>query len=263
MIGEPQQEPGKRKALALAIGVHALLALALFLGVQWKRSTPDTVEVELWAPTPRQATSVPPPTKTPPTPKPEKKPEPKPEPKPVPKPEPKPTPPPDIKVKKEVEKKPEPKPKEVKPKPEEKKPEPPKKQPTTQPLFQDQIDQELKHAKQNQTTPTRNAPNKADVEQQAAAAKKGQEEWAGKISRKIKGNVILPPNLQGNPESVFEVHLLPTGEVLNVRLKRSSGNPALDAAVERAILKASPLPKPDNPAIFQRDLDVRYRPLDE
>jgi colicin import membrane protein len=38
--------------------------------------------------------------------------------------------------------------------------------------------------------------------------------------------------------------------------------PAYDAAVERAILKASPLPLPPDPALFQqfRDLHLRIRP---
>ena len=51
--------------------------------------------------------------------------------------------------------------------------------------------------------------------------------------------------------------------MLDVRLKRSSGNPSLDAAIERAILKSSPLPKPDDPAMFQRTLEIKYKPIEE
>jgi colicin import membrane protein len=42
----------------------------------------------------------------------------------------------------------------------------------------------------------------------------------------------------------------------------SSGSAAYDEAVMRAILKASPLPKPDTPALFQRSLELRFRPQD-
>jgi colicin import membrane protein len=56
---------------------------------------------------------------------------------------------------------------------------------------------------------------------------------------------------------------LPTGEVLDVKLKRTSGNPALDAAIERAIRKSSPLPKPDDPSLFQRTLEIKYKPFEE
>jgi colicin import membrane protein len=48
-----------------------------------------------------------------------------------------------------------------------------------------------------------------------------------------------------------------------VKQTRSSGNPAYDEAVYRAILKSSPLPKPDNPALFERRLELRFRPLDK
>ena len=103
----------------------------------------------------------------------------------------------------------------------------------------------------------------AEAEQRAAAGKRGMADYAAKIRGKVRGNIVLPPSIQGNPEAVFEVSQLPSGEVLDVRLKRSSGNPALDSAIERAIRKSSPLPKPDDPALFQRTLEIRYRPFEE
>ena len=73
---------------------------------------------------------------------------------------------------------------------------------------------------------------------------------------------MLPPDIKGNPEAIFDVVQLPTGEVMSVRLRKSSGHRAYDAAVERAILKSSPLPKPDRPERFQRNLEIKFRPLD-
>ena len=130
------------------------------------------------------------------------------------------------------------------------------------------LDQDLKQAQSKakaQTQASRNAQMaaEADREQKAAGRKSSESSWAGKIKSKIRSNVVLPPGLQGNPEAIFEVNLLPTGEVLNVRLKRSSGVASLDAAIERAIFKSSPLPKPDDPSVFQRDLEIKYRPVDE
>jgi colicin import membrane protein len=55
---------------------------------------------------------------------------------------------------------------------------------------------------------------------------------------------------------------LPTGEVLTTRLLKSSGNPAYDAAVERAILKSSPLPLPASKELFSRELKLTFRPHD-
>jgi TolA protein len=82
------------------------------------------------------------------------------------------------------------------------------------------------------------------AEQAAAERKRGLAEYIDKVRGKIRGNITLPPGIQGNPQAEFEVTQLPTGEVLDVKVRRSSGNPALDAAVERAIRKSSPLPKP-------------------
>ena len=103
----------------------------------------------------------------------------------------------------------------------------------------------------------------AESEQRAASNKRGKADYANKIRGKVRGNIVLPPGIQGNPEAIFEVNQLPSGEVLDVKLKRSSGNPGLDSAIERALLKSSPLPKPDDPALFQRTLEIKYKPFEE
>ena len=53
---------------------------------------------------------------------------------------------------------------------------------------------------------------------------------------------------------------LPTGEVIDVRLAKSSGVRAYDDAVQRAILKSSPLPRPAQAELFVRTLELRFRP---
>jgi colicin import membrane protein len=87
--------------------------------------------------------------------------------------------------------------------------------------------------------------------------------YSDKISAKIRGNVILPPTLSGDPEAEFRVEQLPTGEILSVKLTRSSGNKALDDAWERAILKSSPLPLPEQREVFQSTLRLKFRPSDK
>lgn len=242
MILERPEEPGKKYALALTVLVHLLLLVVLFFGVQWKRSKPEVYEVELWSPTPRPAAQVVPP---PPPPEPEVKPQPKPEPKVEPPPPKKP----DIVVKEEKKKpeppKPEPK-KPEPPKPEPKKPEPPKPEAKPQPKFD--FSKELA----NETSQLKSSANK-----------RGVADYANKIRVRVRSNIALPPSIQGNPEAVFMVDQLPTGEVLDVRLKRSSGNHALDAAIERAIRRSSPLPRPDDPSQFKRELEIKYRPFEE
>jgi colicin import membrane protein len=67
------------------------------------------------------------------------------------------------------------------------------------------------------------------------------------------GSTTMP----GNPKAVFRVDQLPTGEIMSVRLVKSSGVPEFDRAVENGIKKASPLPKKKDGTV-ERTLDVNF-----
>ena len=92
----------------------------------------------------------------------------------------------------------------------------------------------------------------------ARARAKAEGDYVAKIRSKVRGNIIA--EVAGNPEAVFSVVQLPTGEILTANLVKSSGNAAYDQAVERAILKSSPLPRPDQPEVFKRELTLKFRP---
>jgi colicin import membrane protein len=96
-----------------------------------------------------------------------------------------------------------------------------------------------------------------------AAARAVTDDYRARISARIRQRVILPPDLQGNPEAIYTVSLLPGGTVTEVRLLKTSGVATYDAAVERAILAAQPLPVPEDPALFQasfKNLRLNFRP---
>ncbi|TYC60207.1 TonB family protein [Zoogloea oleivorans] len=95
----------------------------------------------------------------------------------------------------------------------------------------------------------------------SAARNKAIEAYVEKIRAKVKGNIVLPPGVSNDPFAIFYVDQLPDGSVIEVRLKRSTGNAQLDAAIERAIQKSSPLPKPDKPELFNRTLELKFYPL--
>jgi colicin import membrane protein len=209
--------------------------------VRFQSHPPATVEVELWDTAPPQAEVKPEPPPPPPKVEP-----PKPEAEPA-----KPVAKPDI----AVQKKPEPKPK-PKAKPE------PKRDRNFEKQMREQLAME-QQAVQQQDAERRERELKALIAKREAAARASAlAAWTDKIRGKIRGNIILPRDIPGNPEAVFDVALLPTGEVLSVKQTRSSGHPAYDEAVYRAILKSSPLPKPDNPVLFERRLELRFHPRD-
>lgn len=251
----PAPRPGRTAAMVLAVAVHVLLALFLIYGIRWQNTQPAAVEVDLVRSVPMPATRSPEPVKEPkPDPKPVETPKPqaKPEPKPEPRPEAKPVkspPKPDIAVKDKTVKKPEKKP--------EPKPEP---KPSFDPI-KDALKKELEQTRRQQMN---NAASQELAQMQAAsAASKRKAGYADRIRNKVRGNLMVPPGVSGNPEAEFLVSQLPTGEVIEVKLKRSSGIKALDDAIERAIYKSSPLPKPEQPGDFERQLDLKFRPLDQ
>jgi colicin import membrane protein len=101
----------------------------------------------------------------------------------------------------------------------------------------------------------------ADRVARAAAAREIQKYIAG-IQSKVWARVALPGDLQGNPEAIFDVSLLPGGELQDVTMRKSSGNPAYDAAIERAIKQAQPFTVPTGEE-FQRNFrrfSMTFRP---
>lgn len=238
-----RREPALTRSFLLALAVHAILVAVMFVGVRWQSHRPDIVTVELW-----EAAPPPPPVVEAPKPPPKVEPEP-------PKPEPK------IEKPQIVEKAaPKPKPK---PKPEPKV-EKPKPKPRPDPEFEKRLRAEAAAEQKTLSEQSRVREAREAAERLAAAGRqKALDAWTDKIAAKIRGNIVLPPDLAGNPEAIFDVALLPTGEVLNVRRRKSSGHAGYDSAVDRAIQKSSPLPKPEQPGIFRRDLELKFRPKDQ
>ena len=101
--------------------------------------------------------------------------------------------------------------------------------------------------------------------QRASQQQRLLDEYSNRIRAKIRSRIILPDGLQGNPEAIFDVTVLPTGEVVGVALRHPSGQPVYDQAVERAIYKASPLPLPPDPQLAAqfRDLNLHFSPDDK
>jgi colicin import membrane protein len=242
-----RREPALARAFVLALAVHAILVAVMFFGVRWQSHRPDVVSVELWeAPPPPPALVVE-----------EAKPPPKVEPPPPPEPEPK------IEKPQIVEKAPPPKPK-PKPKPEPKV-EKAKPKPKADPEFEKRLRAEAAAEQKSLTEQARVREERAIAERLAAAGRqKAVDEWVARIRSRVKSRMgLLPPNLTGNPEAIFSVVLLPSGDVLDVRKRKSSGHAGYDDMVERAIRNATPLPKPDDPRVFQRELELKFRPQDQ
>jgi colicin import membrane protein len=267
---------------ALALGVHALFVLLLVFGVSWQTQHPAPVMVDVWQTLPAAAppVAVKPPEPVKPAPAP--RPAPTLKPAPVPKPVAEEPPPkaPDIaleKKKAEAERlkklhaiqAAEDRAREESARAEasaikqarDKQVAEQKRQDLLRQMEADELKQSM--AEETAANAARAAQAAAGKNQAALAQAVGQ--YRDLISAKVRGNTRLPDNLKGNPQVRCLVKLLPTGEVVSVRVTQSSGNAAYDEAVVRAIEKSSPLPLPaerDARAAFVPELLFTHRPKD-
>ena len=276
--GYASRTPGGKLALALAILVHVAFVGVLVWSIRWQSRPPEMVTAELYAPPVRAPR--PDPVTPLETPKPQPRFEAKAEPLPLP----------DrreaeiaLKAKQEEEKrqrerveneKREKKAAEERKAAEEKKAAEERKAAEAKKAAEkaaeekkaaeakERQDRQMQEMQQQAEREARERAVRARAKAEADARSAAQADWIRRIQAKIRGNVIVPPEMPGNPEAVFEVVQLPTGEIIDVQLRRSSGVRAYDEAVQRAILKSSPLPRPDRAEQFQRALTLRFRPLD-
>src|SRR6202521_5236820 len=259
---------GKWLSGILAVAVHLGFIVFLIFSVTWQNPKPEAVSVELYAPPtpekipPKPAPEPPKPPPEPPKPPPER-PKPPPEPpKPAPKVEPPQPTKADIALKEKQER--ERKQREEKEKKDIEKREADKRDAEKK----KQEEKRLAEVRDRQTSEAEALKAQADRERlmakqgSDATRSKGNDAYIRSIQSKIRGNVVLPPDIPGNPEAIFDVVQLPTGEIIDAQLRKSSGVRAYDDAVQRAILKSSPLPKPETLELFQRSLTLRFRPLD-
>ena len=237
---EKPRQPGRIRAVVLALAVHAAFFALIVFGVAWQSRPDPPVQAEIWdklPPAPKAA-----PTAEPQPPEPEPKVEP---------PRPEPVKPP--------------------PKPPEEKPEPPKPDPAIAKKLEREKLQKQKAdeaTKKREDEARRKEEERAKIEAQkareeAAAAKKSEiDKFINDIKNKIRGKANVPDTVTGNPEVQVRIRVLPGGEVLDITVTRKSGNPTYDAAIERGIRSASPLPVPAaNSELFPqfRDLTLNFR----
>ena len=250
----PDDRPPQREewstGVTISIAAHAALIAALYWGLNWHSSTVVTeASAELWSAVPEAA--APPPVETPPPP-----------PAPVveaPPPPPVETPkPPDI-VTEEIKKPP---PKPTPPPPPPPKPAPPKPAPTPPPpppkldakALQKLHDENMKRMMGQMDAPV-NATGTAAHDSGPSA------NYWGRVVARLKSNLILTDSIPGNPAVEVEIRCSPDGTILSRRITKTSGSPAWDDAVLRAIDRAGKLPTDTN-GKAPDTIPIRWHPQD-
>jgi colicin import membrane protein len=87
--------------------------------------------------------------------------------------------------------------------------------------------------------------------------------YAAALRARVLQNIFfaVPPDLRGNPSAEFWIEQSASGDVISVRLLKSSGLPGYDEAVARAIERASPLPKRSDGSVVPT-FRMTFRPKD-
>jgi len=264
----PRNPDSVGRGLAMALAVHALLLIAIAFGVSWRSSNPAGVEAELWAAVPQIA--APRPVEPEPTPQPVKKIEPPPPPPKVETPKQD-----DAQIAIERAKREEQKRKEEQRREDElkrQKEEQQRKLAEAEKLKKEQAEQKKREAAQAAATEKSREENLRRMMAQAGdgapnstgtAAKSAgpSASYAGRIKARILPNIVFPDSVSGNPQATVEVKAGPDGTIIGRRLLKSSGVPAWDEAVLRAIDKTEVLPR-DTDGRVPSSFEISFRPRD-
>ena len=264
----PRNPDSVGRGLAMALAVHALLLIAIAFGVSWRSSNPAGVEAELWAAVPQIA--APKPVEPEPTPQPVKKIEPPPPPPKVETPRQD-----DAQIAIERAKREEQKRKEEQRREDElkrQKEEQQRKLAEAEKLKKEQAEQKKREAAEAAAA---QAQRQKQLERMAALAGDGapnstgtaaksagpSASYAGRIKARILPNIVFPDSVSGNPQATVEVKAGPDGTIIGRRLLKSSGVPAWDEAVLRAIDKTEVLPR-DTDGRVPPSFEISFRPRD-
>lgn len=88
------------------------------------------------------------------------------------------------------------------------------------------------------------------------------DQYVRLIQNQIEQRWIKPPSAHPGLKCVVDVQQIPDGTVVavHVRADQCNGDAAVRRSIETAVLKASPLPKPPVPELFERNLVITFHP---
>lgn len=94
-----------------------------------------------------------------------------------------------------------------------------------------------------------------------AASGPSQGDWVGAMVAAIERQWVRPPNVSAGQICPIRIRMLPGGEVMSAEVQPSCPyDEAARDSVERAVLKASPLPYAGFDKVAARDFVVRFQP---
>jgi colicin import membrane protein len=100
----------------------------------------------------------------------------------------------------------------------------------------------------------------AEEEARKARAGPALASWQSQIAARINRAWLRPPTARPGIECMLNVTQVPGGEVTEVSIGACNGDQAVRESIEAAVYRASPLPPPPDPALFDRHLRIDFKP---
>lgn len=110
----------------------------------------------------------------------------------------------------------------------------------------------------------------ADEERMEAEARQAKErdsrlqtlrsQYVRLIEQKVERNWLRPVTSKSNMSCEVIVTQTSLGDVIDVSLKKCANDLAFQRSIERAVRKASPLPPPPSPEVFDREIHFTFKP---
>src|SRR5258705_42098 len=87
-----------------------------------------------------------------------------------------------------------------------------------------------------------------------------RDSYSARLRNRTQNAWIKPPSASVGLDCLVEVTQIPGGEVTGARVTQCNGDAAARQSIENAVYRASPLPEPPDPALFERNFVFRFKP---
>ena len=84
--------------------------------------------------------------------------------------------------------------------------------------------------------------------------------YIARIRNRIQTAWIKPPSAGVGLDCQVELTQVPGGEVTSAHVTQCNGDAAVRQSIENAVYRASPLPEPPDPALFDKHIVIRFKP---
>jgi colicin import membrane protein len=94
----------------------------------------------------------------------------------------------------------------------------------------------------------------------AVEAGPARAQYIARLAARIQNAWIKPPSARAGLDCIVNITQIPGGEVTSAHVSQCNGDAAARASIENAVYRASPLPAPPDPALFERNLVIHFHP---